>query len=198
MKDDEAQTLLGRLLDVICLPGHALSRREWERACLLGGRYSEQYLLHERCEPREHEFRELERTVRKQREECERGAFELERWKTAVRTQAERCETCEGDGFMVATLGFVGEDEVHETEVCAECAGTGKGLVASLMREDRERAFALIAAAADWCESRRARANTDAAELALVDCYAKAEAFAEARDHLRGLLPKLPNGGGGE
>jgi hypothetical protein len=43
---DELQYLLGKALDVICLPGHALSNEEWERALILSGRYCEPYLSH--------------------------------------------------------------------------------------------------------------------------------------------------------
>jgi hypothetical protein len=38
------QRLLGRVLDVLCLPGHAVSRDAWLDALTLGGRYCEPFL----------------------------------------------------------------------------------------------------------------------------------------------------------
>lgn len=40
----EAQRLIGKLLDVLCLPGHALTADELQDACVMGGRYCEPFI----------------------------------------------------------------------------------------------------------------------------------------------------------
>jgi hypothetical protein len=36
--------LLGSLIDSLCLPGHEITRDDWEKACLQSGRYCEPFL----------------------------------------------------------------------------------------------------------------------------------------------------------
>jgi hypothetical protein len=36
--------LIGAMIDYMCLPGHVITRDEWEKACLQSGRYCEPFL----------------------------------------------------------------------------------------------------------------------------------------------------------
>jgi hypothetical protein len=57
---DEMCTLLGKALDVLVLPGHAFATADWERACLLSGRYCEPF-LRSAGRPGDDAIREVER-----------------------------------------------------------------------------------------------------------------------------------------
>lgn len=47
----DLQLLIGRLLDVLVLPGHGVAADEWEIACIYGGRYCEPFMSWEPTEP---------------------------------------------------------------------------------------------------------------------------------------------------
>ncbi len=44
----ELRGLLAKLIDVRCLPGHVILQKDWERACLLAGRYCEPFIKEEK------------------------------------------------------------------------------------------------------------------------------------------------------
>lgn len=118
--------------------------------------------------------------IEKLRRELDESKTALENWKLAVRTSAMRCATCEGDGFMAVVVGWdLQENEMSHTEVCGECAGTGLGQVADMIRADREELEAWRAIA-----ERVGFAHVSDCHATVVDAAAR-EAFSDWCDRQR-------------